>query len=179
MSGCLTAGNYLLGNKKQESWLKTGREMADVCHAMYVATPTNLAPERINLNPDAKSFSDEVTQHGGDFDKGILRPEAVEAWYYLHYFTGDPKYRVWANDYLMAMNKVARTEFGYSEIDSVWSESPRKSGNMESFVMAETVKYLYLIQSDRSTLNLSDFVLNTEAHPLKIIKEGLTSVVEF
>jgi len=39
---------------------------------------------------------------------------------------------------------------------------------MESFFLAETLKYLYLIFSDDDVLPLDEWVLNTEAHPLKI-----------
>lgn len=36
--------------------------------------------------------------------------------------------------------------------------------------MAETLKYFYLIFSDPDLISLDDYVLNTEAHPLKIPK---------
>lgn len=34
--------------------------------------------------------------------------------------------------------------------------------------MAETLKYLYLIFSEERVLDLNTWVLNTEAHPLRI-----------
>jgi mannosyl-oligosaccharide alpha-1,2-mannosidase len=37
----------------------------------------------------------------------------------------------------------------------------------ESFWMAETLKYLYLIFDDPERISLDDWVFNTEAHPLK------------
>ena len=44
---------------------------------------------------------------------------------------------------------------------------------MESFFLAETLKYLYLIlEADEGVLDLDRFVLNTEAHPLPIIHDG-------
>ena len=97
-----------------------------------------------------------------------MRPEAVESWYYLHYFSGDPKYREWAHDYLVAMNNHARTTYGYSTVRDVNQVPAIHSGFCESFVMAETLKYIYLIMSDRATLDLSKYVLNTEAHPFLI-----------
>ena len=39
---------------------------------------------------------------------------------------------------------------------------------MQSFFLAETLKYLYLLFSDSSVLPLDVWVLNTEAHPLRI-----------
>jgi len=38
---------------------------------------------------------------------------------------------------------------------------------MESFWMAETLKYFYLIFSEPELVSLDDFVFNTEAHPLR------------
>ena len=40
---------------------------------------------------------------------------------------------------------------------------------MESFWLAETLKYLYLLFSDDAVISLDKWVLNTEAHPLPIV----------
>ena len=40
---------------------------------------------------------------------------------------------------------------------------------MESFFLAETMKYLYLAQDPDNTINLDEYVINTEAHPTKIL----------
>jgi mannosyl-oligosaccharide alpha-1,2-mannosidase len=47
-----------------------------------------------------------------------------------------------------------------------WKHSP-KSDKMESFWMAETLKYFYLLYSKPDVVSLDDFVFNTEAHPLR------------
>lgn len=39
---------------------------------------------------------------------------------------------------------------------------------MQSFWLAETLKYLYLLFSPASALPLDKWLLNTEAHPLKL-----------
>ena len=39
---------------------------------------------------------------------------------------------------------------------------------LQSFWLAETLKYLYLLFSDTSVLPLDQYVFNTEAHPLRI-----------
>lgn len=41
---------------------------------------------------------------------------------------------------------------------------------MESFFIAETLKYLFLLFSDDSVLALDEIVFNTEAHPFPIDK---------
>lgn len=39
--------------------------------------------------------------------------------------------------------------------------------NFCSFFLAETIKYLYLLQSPDHDISLDTYVFNTEAHPLK------------
>lgn len=40
---------------------------------------------------------------------------------------------------------------------------------MQSFFLAETLKYLYLLFSPPSVISLDEWVFNTEAHPLRIV----------
>ena len=46
-------------------------------------------------------------------------------------------------------------------------ENKQINDNMESFFLAETLKYFYLVFSDPEFLNLDDWVFNTEAHPFR------------
>ena len=43
---------------------------------------------------------------------------------------------------------------------------------METFWLAETLKYFLLLFSDDSALDLNTHVLNTEAHPLRVLPQG-------
>jgi len=43
---------------------------------------------------------------------------------------------------------------------------------MQSFFLAETLKYLYLLFSPTSVISLDEWVFNTEAHPLRIVTRG-------
>lgn len=58
-----------------------------------------------------------------------------------------------------------RTEFGTQNAENLLDK-------MESFLMAETFKYLYLLFSDHEGLPLDDWVMNTEGHPLKMTHSG-------
>lgn len=86
----------------------------------------------------------------------------------MHYFTGDPLYRDWAEEIRAAIEEHARVPFGYSSVDGVDSKKPRDRNNMESFFFAETLKYLYLIQMPSGTIDLNEMVFNTEAHPFRM-----------
>lgn len=44
-----------------------------------------------------------------------------------------------------------------------------KDNMMQSFFLAETLKYLYLLFSPPSVMPLDQWVFNTEAHPIRIV----------
>jgi len=46
-------------------------------------------------------------------------------------------------------------------------QTKKQSDDMESFFLAETLKYLYLLYAPADTVDLSHQVFNTEAHPLR------------
>lgn len=99
-----------------------------------------------------------------------LRPEAIESIFVLYRITGDERLREEAWKMFEAIVAETRTEIAFASIDDVtWKHSP-KSDEMESFWMAETLKYLYLLYSEPDVVSLDDFVFNTEAHPLRIPK---------
>lgn len=66
------------------------------------------------------------------------------------------------------MEKHCRVEGGYSGLKNVYQVDGPKDDVQQSFFLAETLKYLYLLFSDDSLLPLDKWVLNTEAHPLPI-----------
>ena len=53
---------------------------------------------------------------------------------------------------------------------------PTKDDKMQSFWLAETLKYLYLLFSPSSIIPLSDWVFNTEAHPFRLGVPAATSL---
>ena len=44
-----------------------------------------------------------------------------------------------------------------------------KDNMMQSFFLAETLKYFYLLFSPPSVIPLDEWVFNTEAHPIRIV----------
>lgn len=99
------------------------------------------------------------------YDGYPLRPEIMESAYYLYYFTNDPVYLKMGETFLKGLRKYCRTRRGYAALVSV--ETKEKRDSMESYFLAETLKYLYLLFAPRETLDLSKFVFNTEAHPIR------------
>lgn len=66
--------------------------------------------------------------------------------------------------------RVAETG-GYSGIKDVYNPAAPKDDVMQSFFLAETMKYLFLLFSDDSVVPLDHWVLNTEAHPFPMIPD--------
>ncbi len=94
-----------------------------------------------------------------------LRPEIIESTYYLYHYTGDSAYRQMGEKMFHDFVKYCRTEFGYAALADVASK--QQLDEMESFVLAETFKYFYLLFASPETLAFDKVTFNTEAHPLK------------
>ncbi|KAF4694927.1 Mannosyl-oligosaccharide 1,2-alpha-mannosidase IB [Perkinsus olseni] len=172
---CFVPGNLILGartlprERVDPRWEKWARDITETCHQMYARSKTGLGPEVAEFRLHA-SKGEDMYYNPRDAHY-ILRPEAIESIFYMHYFTGDPKYRVWAHDMMAALDKHSKAPYGYSAVFDINEVPTRKKNEQESFFAAETLKYLYLTLAPRHVLNLDEFVLNTEAHPLKIAKQ--------
>jgi hypothetical protein len=94
-----------------------------------------------------------------------LRPEIIESSYYLYSFTGDSRYLDMGKTFFDSLQKYCRTDVAYAALLNV--ETKEKRDDMESFFLAETLKYLYLLYAPKSTLDLHKVVFNTEAHPMQ------------
>lgn len=57
---------------------------------------------------------------------------------------------------------------GYSGLSDVGVVPPQLDNKMQSFWLAETLKYLYLLFSPTDILPLDGWVFNTEAHPFAL-----------
>ncbi|CAO2651672.1 Nn.00g042420.m01.CDS01 [Neocucurbitaria sp. VM-36] len=100
----------------------------------------------------------------------LLRPEAIESIFILYRITGDPTLQDTAWRMFEAINNATKTEIAYSAIADVTlpqGQETQKLDECESFWMAETLKYFYLIFSEPDLVSLDEYVFNTEAHPLR------------
>jgi ER degradation enhancer, mannosidase alpha-like 2 len=95
----------------------------------------------------------------------LLRPEIVESTYYLYHFTRDPQDRQMGERLFNDFVKYCRADAGYAALADVVTKQQRDE--MESFVLAETFKYFYLLFAPPRTLEFNQVVFNTEAHPLR------------
>ncbi|CAH9077003.1 unnamed protein product [Cuscuta europaea] len=165
---CFAPGMLALGASDYDSPDESGKfislaeELAWTCYNFYQSTPTKLAGENYFFHK------------GQDMSVGtswnILRPETVESLFYLWRLTGNRTYQDWGWNIFQAFEKNCRIESGYVGLKDV--NTGVKDNMMQSFFMAETLKYLYLLFSPPSVIPLDQWVFNTEAHPLKIVDRG-------
>src|SRR5215813_8896510 len=99
------------------------------------------------------------------YDGYHLRPEIMESSYYLYFYTRDPRYREMSATFFNDLRRACRTDAGYAALTNV--STRQQTDRMESYFLAETLKYLYLTFAPRETLNLDKVVFNTEAHPIR------------
>ena len=111
---------------------------------------------------EPESFNYETMKPVGEGYQ--LRPEIMESAYYLSHYTHDPKYLEMGRTMFADLRKHCRVDGGYTVLRSVVSK--QKGDLQHSFLLAETLKYLYLLFNP-SALNFDEVIFNTEAHPLK------------
>lgn len=85
----------------------------------------------------------------------------------MYRITGDNHWREAGWRMFLAVDQHTSTEYGNSAIDDVTKLNPTLNDEMESFWLAETLKYFYLLFETEDVVSLDDWVLNTEAHPFQ------------
>jgi mannosyl-oligosaccharide alpha-1,2-mannosidase len=163
MLALASATNATLGLDAQKyNTLQTGRDFIRTCYTSYTSTTTGLGPEIYRINDAGDVITDAGSTHY------ILRPETVESLFILYRVTGDSIYREWGWNIFSAIEKNCRVDGGYSGVRDVGVTPPAHDDKQQSFFLAETLKYLYLLFSPVDVIPLNEWVFNTEAHPFKI-----------
>ncbi|KAF9155382.1 mannosyl-oligosaccharide alpha-1,2-mannosidase [Linnemannia schmuckeri] len=166
-------------SKVEEEDFKIGEDLTEACYEMYRQTETGLAPEIVYWVHKQQQLSGRQEPEyfeGSDFiinnrdGHNWLRPETVESLFYMWRFTGDQKYREWGWKIFEAIEKYSKVQSGgYSSIHDIRRKDRIDfSDKMETFFLAETLKYLYLLFGPNDVFPLDKYVFNTEAHPFPI-----------
>ncbi|CAB3375649.1 Hypothetical predicted protein [Cloeon dipterum] len=165
---CFAGGLYGLGAKTQHNdqfsrHMEIAEGITNTCHESYSRSNTKLGPESFRFTDaiEAKALKSTEKYY-------ILRPETVESYMIMWRLTKEQKYREWGWEVVQALERHCKVEGGYTGIKNVYSDDPQKDDVQQSFFLAETLKYLYLLFSDDNLISLDEWVFNTEAHPLPI-----------
>ncbi|XP_078068862.1 mannosyl-oligosaccharide 1,2-alpha-mannosidase IA [Mustelus asterias] len=168
---CFAGGMFALGadgapEERSGHHMELAAEIARTCHESYDRSATKLGPEAFRFDGGVEAIATRQNEK-----YYILRPEVIETHMYMWRLTHDPKYRQWGWEAVQALEKTCRVAAGYSGIRDVYSNQPTHDDVQQSFFLAETLKYLYLMFSDDDLLPLDHWIFNSEAHPLPIIRK--------
>ncbi|KAI2622485.1 glycoside hydrolase family 47 protein [Hypoxylon sp. NC1633] len=175
-------------NKEQQ--IQLARDLMKTCWGMYAVTKTGLAPEIAWFHADDQdleprpgdrrttSTKDSLDSWKKDYivkpldAHNLQRPETVESLFMMWRITEDPQYRHMGWEIFKAFEKHTKASDaqGYASLNNVNSIPPPQRDNMESFWLAETLKYLYLLFSPVDLLPVHEVVFNTEAHVFPVFK---------
>ncbi|RGB24792.1 Glycoside Hydrolase Family 47 protein [Rhizophagus diaphanus] len=179
---CFVPGLLALGSKflNRPKDLETAKRLAETCYFLNRMTSTGIGGEEVwfkvieekntTNNETHKRLPDGIYRLSPGYS--LLRPETIESLFILYRITGDKKYQDQGWDIWQSLEKWCKTPAGYSGLHDVNSIPPAKNNGMESFFLAETLKYLYLLFSPPDLISLDTYVFNTEAHPLLRMSEN-------
>jgi mannosyl-oligosaccharide alpha-1,2-mannosidase len=87
----------------------------------------------------------------------------------MYHLTNDEIYQEWGWKIFQSFEKYTRQQHGYSSINDVRNiNNVRPRDKMESYFLAETLKYFYLLFDKKNLFPFDKWIFNTEAHPLRI-----------
>jgi broad specificity phosphatase PhoE len=160
-------GNSLAGRRDGVHLSEQGRrEAAELARWLageridrIYSSPLERARETAAELADGRTLRVEPTAQWTEFDFGEWTGRSFAE------LDGDPRWRRQGAAMFDDFVRYTRTDGGYAALRSVVTKE--KADRMESFVLAETFKYFWLLFAPQDAINLDEVVLNTEAHPLK------------
>ncbi|KAG6040265.1 hypothetical protein E4U41_001102 [Claviceps citrina] len=185
-------GNLILGGivLNQDKYKEVGLRLTESYYETYLQEAAGIGPEGFRWvdpalpagdpsnKPPPADQADFYHRAGFYTTSGyyILRPETVESLYYAYRLTGDAKYQAWAWRAFQNIRRLARAGDAYAELTDVTRpDGGAPVDEMQSFWMAETLKYLYLIFAADGPVHVqgqqgrkNQFVYNTECHPVRV-----------
>lgn len=191
---CFVGGSWILGSSvlDRPDWLDYGLDFAEWCANGYRYAASGIGPTiyswdlEILTQPEIANQTDLYNRSGwfipdNAYLGGGQAPEAVESWYYAYQATGSQYWRDVAWAYTLAQNETLRVGHGFGSINNVLDPTGGGSrSSMQSFMLAEVLKYQYLIQTENKGIwdvlsgtpgsgNYTNyFVYNTECHPIRV-----------
>ncbi|CAI4218992.1 unnamed protein product [Parascedosporium putredinis] len=191
--GMMALASRLLSNA---TYLDTGARLAKGCAYAYKVFPTGLMPERFDLVPcpgdllapatcpwDRAAWNAAKTQYPArkaNLPRGfasakdpryLLRPEAIESLFVLYRVTGDELYVEAAWDMFVAVSEATATEIANAAVlDVTVAKTAKKEVPKEDYMELLASRDPQILLPHLLTpdlISLDDFVLNTEAHPLR------------
>ncbi|CRK20376.1 hypothetical protein BN1723_013725 [Verticillium longisporum] len=179
---CFIGGTFALAGRllQMPAAVETGGRLARGCAYAYGAFASGMMPERFDMVPcptkaacawDEALWADKARRGAGPTAwKGELPRGFTTAKDPRYRITGDAALQDTAWAMFEAVANGTAAAFGHGSVKDVTVPQGElvREDYMESFWLAETLKYFYLVFSPPNVISLDEFVLNTEAHPLRM-----------
>ncbi|KAJ1890875.1 hypothetical protein LPJ66_007232 [Kickxella alabastrina] len=176
---CFFPGTLALAARllDDEETMELAHELLLSSYNTFSRMPTHIGPENFGFLPDGDDDSDlllsqrnEIKKYGFYLERPyfLMRPEVIESIFYFYRITGDEMYADWIWKIWQGIKAHCEVEGGFAGLRDV--RVGRKGGligKQESFVFAETFKYIYLAFTDPDVISLDDYIFSTEGHPFK------------
>lgn len=168
--------NELAVQDSEERMLRAQKEgKVTEAHAKIYSASTNLRSPTVAVTEDGRwpvMCNDLPRSFIRSDPRYALRPEVIESVFYMYRVTGD---RTWQDKGWALVENILKwcavkdeegTVVGYSGLSDVTKDKVGLNDEQESFWMAETLKYAYLLFEEEDQVSLDNYVFNTEAHPM-------------
>lgn len=154
--------------------LAIGRRPVDGCIWTYTAMPSGIMPESFFAVrcPDPHDCTwdqaawDAINVREGSpngvnvwDNRYLLRPETIESVFIYYRITGDTAYQDAAWRLFETIERHTRTPIAHAALENLTQTTPDKVDRMESFWLAETLKYFYLIFEEPGVVSLDEYIL--------------------
>lgn len=191
--GCFAGAMMALGARLRPARpydMNMARRLTETCYWAYNSSATGIGPEMILFfrPTDTDRFqivteADGTRRRGGASGFPLVgmrqvyseyrnRPETIESVLYMWRTTGDPVWQERGWQMFASWMTYGLSNAGVAAVENVNHVPTTQLDSMESFTLAETFKYYYLLFSPPSLVSLDDFVFTTEAHPLLLPQRG-------
>ena len=162
LPGMLALGASAKASASGTNELTLAEQLIEGCHEMYNHSATGLGPEEALFDKETNAVLPKTSN-----PSFLLRPEYIESIFVLYRLTGNEHYQDLGWKVFESLDRYCKIKSGYAGLKSVTDPDAGFVDDMPSYFLAETLKYLLLLFASDDFISLDDFVLTTEAHPLR------------
>ncbi|MBE7181118.1 MAG: glycoside hydrolase family 47 protein, partial [Terriglobus roseus] len=179
-SACAAPGTLILGGAHLSlpSFVTLGQALLEACHHVYHTSPIQLGPQAWSWSSMPLSPNDTITPPNTNAKrersaKGYwiadyrytFDPSYFASLFYAWRITGEQRYRDWAWEAFVAIDKRCKTKYGFAGLRDISDKSTTLANILDPSVAAADVllvlRYLWLIFVDVDVGSLDHWVFTT------------------
>ena len=185
----LTSGRSVLSARQSKAWSKEkeaemefAKGLLQTCWAIHTSQPTGLSPIEVSvlIREPVTAESDKEIPLATNMEISAVvgaeahyqAPATLESLYYLYAITGNETYRKWGWDLFTAYRNhtLGASGEGFYGLDDVTIIPPKIADRLNDLWFSKTLKFFYLLFSDKHGVELDKVVFNPAGHILPRFK---------